>query len=184
MGEGATPRGDSGSPQPSVERNIQKIVNLEEHALAQRSLAERISAFLMRYVATLRFVVAHLLAIAAWLALNLGYVPGARPFDPYPFSLLALLLSVETVFLAVFVLISQNRIMRHADHRAHIDLQLSLLAEQESTKTLQLVQAIAERLGLHEHAHDEQVQELSRDTEIEKLSTDIQDNLPKESAPS
>ena len=69
-------------------------------------------------------------------------------FDPFPFSFLTMVVSLEAIFLAIFVLISQNRMARLADHRAHLDLQINLRAEQEITTTLKLVQEIRAHLGI------------------------------------
>ncbi len=110
-------------------------------------------------------------------------VPGITPFDRFPFGLLALIVSTESVLLTIFVLISQNRLLRQSEHRAHLELQISLLAEQESTKTLQIVQAIAANMGMHEHAQDEKARELAQDTHIEKLAQDIKQQLPDDAQP-
>jgi uncharacterized membrane protein len=70
--------------------------------------------------------------------------------------------SVEAIFLSTFVLISQNRISAAADKRADLDLQISLLAEHEITKLVELVSAMADRMGLQAHA-DPELQEVKRD---------------------
>ena len=70
-------------------------------------------------------------------------MPGWRPVDPFPFSFLTLVVSLEAIFLSIFVLISQNTLTRQSERRAHLDLQINLLAEQESTKTVALLERIA-----------------------------------------
>jgi len=62
--------------------------------------------------------------VAGWIAANLNLIPGVRAFDPFPFGILALFVSSESVFLTIFVLISQNRMSRQAERRAHLDLQV------------------------------------------------------------
>ena len=71
-----------------------------------------------------------------------------EPFDPYPFSLLTMIVSLEAIFLSIWILISQNQMTRQADRREHLDLQINLLAEQESTATLRAVHGIAHHLGV------------------------------------
>jgi uncharacterized membrane protein len=71
------------------------------------------------------------------VAVNLNVIPGVRPFDP-TFVSLATWASVEAIFLSTFVLISQNHAAAAADKRADLDLQISLLAEHEITKPVQL----------------------------------------------
>ena len=72
---------------------------------------------------------------------------GIRPFDPFPFPFLTMTVSLEAIFLALFVLASQNRLTRQADKRSHLDLQIDLLAEREMTAVLQLLQDIASTCG-------------------------------------
>ena len=74
--------------------------------------------------------------------------PGLRPFDPFPFVMLAMAASVEAIFLSTFVLISQNRMAELADKRADLDLQINLLSEHEITRLVKLLDAVAKRLGI------------------------------------
>jgi uncharacterized membrane protein len=124
------------------------------------------------------FVVLHLLLFATWFLINLDLL-GLEPFDPFPFGILTLIVSAEGVLLAIFVLVSQNRMSRLANHRAHLNLQISLLAEQETTKLLQKVETIVDRLGI-ETARDQDLQRLSQDTHLETLARELQERLPGE----
>ena len=93
-----------------------------------------------------------------------GRVPGVRPFDPFPYVGLSTIVSLEAIFLSLFILVSQNRASRRADERAHLDLQVNLLSEREATKMLQLLQALCAYHGLSA-ADDAEVTELLRETE-------------------
>jgi uncharacterized membrane protein len=75
--------------------------------------------------------VLHLVLLVAWLLMNSGRIPGLRPFDPYPFSLLGVIVAVEAVILSSFILMRQNRMMRRGERRDHLNLQVDLLAEKE-----------------------------------------------------
>jgi uncharacterized membrane protein len=108
-----------------------------------------------RFTGSLNFVYLHLAVFGLWTLVNVGWIPGLPRFDP-TFVLLATVASVEAIFLSTFVLISQNRMAALADRRADLDLQVSLLAVHEITRTLQLVTEIARRLEL-ETAHGLQV---------------------------
>src|SRR4029453_7889918 len=90
----------------------------------------------------------HLGWFVVWLTVNTGLVPGVRAFDPYPFSFLTLVVSLEAIFLSIWILIGQNEMERLADRRAHLDLQINMLAEQESTAAIRMLQRICERLGI------------------------------------
>src|SRR5664279_6608166 len=74
--------------------------------------------------------------------LNLHVIPGFRAFDPFPFGILALVVSSESVFLTIFVLISQSRLSRQSERRSHLDLQVGMLSEQELTTILQMLQKL------------------------------------------
>jgi uncharacterized membrane protein len=109
----------------------------------------------------------HLVVFGTWIAINIGWLPFGPRFDP-SFVVLAMVASVEAIFLSTFVLISQNRMAALADKRADLDLQVSLLAEHEITRLITLVTAMAERMGL-DQAHDPELSELSRDVRPEKV---------------
>ena len=93
------------------------------------------------------FVAVHAIAYGLWLAVNLGAVPGIKPFDP-SFVVLAMEASVEAIFLSTFVLISQNRMMGAAARQSDLDLQINLLAEHELTRLIKLVDAMATKMGV------------------------------------
>lgn len=167
----------SPDPPPAVV-NIAAVVELERAALANRSRAERISDTIMRWPGSSVFLVAHVVWFGLWLSMGLGWLPGVPKFDPFPFSFLTMVVSLEAICLAIFVLISQNRMSRLADHRAHLDLQVNLLAEQEITTTLKLVQQIPARLGAGP-VSDESVERLLRPTDVQELSTQLSEELPE-----
>ena len=115
----------------------------ESRKTAQERAADRITAF----TGSLPFVYVHAAILAGWMAMNSHAIGSLHPWDPPPFAFLAMLASVEAIFLSTFVLISQNRMQRLADKRADLDLQVNLLAEREITRVLQTVDAIAKRVG-------------------------------------
>ena len=163
----------------STRKNIETIVRIEEETGKQRSLGERISDVFTRFMGSMTFVVLHLVLFADWFSVNLGVTP-IPVFDPFPFGILTLIVSAEGVLLAIFVLISQNRMSRQANQRAHLNLQISLLAEQETTKLLQKVQSIQDRLGIEPTPLDREAQKLSQETHIETLVSELQRSLPEE----
>jgi uncharacterized membrane protein len=107
---------------------------------------------------------------------NLGWLPGIPAWDP-SFVVLAMIASVEAIFLSTFVLISQNRMAAAADKRADLDLQVSLLAEHEVTKLVTLVSGIAERIGVRTVA-DEELDEITQDIAPEAVLDEIQATEP------
>lgn len=163
----------------SAQKNIETIVRLEQEATLQRALGERVSDAFTRVMGSMSFVVFHLLLFGIWFVVNLGLTP-LRPFDPFPFGILTLIVSAEGVLLAIFVLVSQNRMSRQANQRAHLNLQISLLAEQETTQLLQKVQAIMKRLGVEDPEQDPAIRHLAEDTHLETLAEELRKSLPEE----
>jgi uncharacterized membrane protein len=164
----------------SAQQNIRTIARLEQETMERRALSERIGDAFTRVMGSLGFVVAHVIGFGAWVLINLGLVPEIEPFDPFPFGILTLIVSAEGVFLAIFVLLSQNRMSRLSSQRAHLNLQISLLAEQETTKLLQHLQRISEHLGIEESARDQAMERLSQETHLETLAEELKKTLPKE----
>jgi uncharacterized membrane protein len=161
----------------SARRNIETIVRLEEEAMRGRTRGERFSDLFTRFMGSMSFAVCHLILFVFWFVVNLGWTP-LKPFDPFPFGILTLIVSAEGVLLAIFVLISQNRMSRQANQRAHLNLQIDLLAEQETTKLLQKVQTLLDHFDLEPTGRDLQAEQLSQETHVEALVSEIQKSLP------
>lgn len=150
-----------------VERNIQALLAHRREREGSRSRQERIVDAITRFTGSLRFVYIHLIVFGLWIVINLGWVPGVPRFDP-TFVILAMVASVEAIFLSTFVLITQNRMAALADKRAELDLQISLLAEHEITRLITLVTAMAEQMAL-DVARNPELVELSQDVAPEKV---------------
>jgi uncharacterized membrane protein len=150
-----------------VERNIQALLLHRREQEVNRSREERFADTITRFTGSLKFVYIHLVIFGLWILINLGWVPGVPRFDP-SFVVLAMVASVEAIFLSTFVLITQNRMAAMADKRADLDLQISLLAEHEITRLITLVTAIAERLEL-DAARNPELAELSQDVAPERV---------------
>jgi uncharacterized membrane protein len=129
-------------------RNIERMKEVQAQDAAAASFEERVASAITRFTGSLKFVYVHGALYGAWIAANLGWL-GIAPWDP-TFVVLAMIASVEAIFLSTFILISQNRMAAEADRRAELDLQVSLLAEHEVTKLVQLVAEIARRLDIQE----------------------------------
>ena len=162
----------------TMEENVRAIKDWEQSALHSRSRAERFSEWITSTAGRGPVLVGHLVWFAGWAAVNTGLVPGVRPFDAFPFPLLTTFVSLEAIFLALFVLASQNRLATQADKRAHLDLQIDLLAEREMTVVLQLLQDIARQVGVANVASLPQIEELAKETDVHQLTSKLDDELP------
>jgi uncharacterized membrane protein len=158
--------------------HIDSIVRQEEEALERRSSSERLADSVGVFAGSLPFVVLHLVLVIAWLLVNSGQISRIRPFDPWPFSLLGVIVAVEAVILSSFILMRQNRMMRRGERRDHLNLQVDLLAEKEITKLLQMVRAICGHMGLQNIMADKEIRDLSQNTSIESISQTLDDRLP------
>ena len=112
-----------------------------------RSLEERVADRITTFAGSMRFVYLHSAWFGLWILINLGLVAAAvggllQPFDPFPFGLLTMVVSLEAIFLSTFVMISQNRQAAVADHRAEMDYQVNVKAEAEIAKLLAMVEAL------------------------------------------
>lgn len=162
----------------AIQRNIDSIVKLEESFVQSRTPAERLADRIGNFAGSLTFVALHVVVYGGWILVNTGALPIMRRFDPFPFLLLSVSVSLEAIFLSTFVLIKQNRMSKRADQRAHLDLQVNLLAEREMTLVLQMLQRIATRLGVR--APEDKLEELAEETSIEELARVLREKLPEE----
>jgi uncharacterized membrane protein len=169
----------SAPPEHVLSDNVRAIAELERKALEERRAAERLSDAIARRAGSGRSAVLHVVFFALWIAINYGLIPGLEPFDPFPFSFLTLVVSLEAILLTVFVLMSQNRMTVQADKRANLDLQIDLLAEQELTAILQMVQALCRKQGVTVTLKDESIEELEQRTDIRHVASALEASLPK-----
>ena len=158
----------------SAQKNIETVVALEEQSSKDRTLSDRISDTIAGFVGSVTFVALHVAWFGVWVGINLM---GWR-FDPYPFALLCMLVSLEGVLLSTFVLIKQNRMSERADRRSHLDLQVNLLAEKELTKVLQLQRLICRKLEISDADVDAEVVELSNVTAVDRLAQEVSRKIP------
>ena len=107
-------------------------------------------------------------------------IPGVKAFDPFPFGVLALVVSSESVFLTNFVLISQSRMARQSERRAHLDLQVGMLSEQELTTILQMLQKLCQYVGVNVDSSQQEVRSFNKTTDVSKLASELEDKLPEE----
>ena len=169
-------------PQPPglssvLERNIQALKARREREEAEATAQERIADAITRFTGSMLFVYLHLAFFGFWIVANLGWVPGVPKWDE-SFVVLAMMASVEAIFLSTFVLISQNRMSAAADKRADLDLQISLLAEHEITKLAALISAIADRVGV-EVKGDDELDEIKQDVSPEAVLDEIEEASPQ-----
>jgi len=155
-----------------IERNIRTIINLRQEAAHKRGFQERIADGITDFSGRMLFAYVHIVWFGAWVVLNTGRF-GLRPFDPFPYGLLTMIVSLEAIFLSTFVLISQNRLSREAEYRADLDMHIGLLTEHELTRVLQMLDAIQDKLGIDNNA-DSELADLEMETRPEDVLSEIE----------
>jgi uncharacterized membrane protein len=172
-------RGSNPSPEGPAADNIRAIVDLERQTIRDASWGERLGQTISDVVGTMGFVAWHILVISTWMAWNV-YGPPERRIDPYPFGLLTFVVSLEGVLIATFVLIAQNRMSHQSDQRDHLNLQISMLAEQEMTLMLKLLRRVAKRLDVPPETGDEaRAEKLAEETNVYDLVQTLRRELPE-----
>jgi uncharacterized membrane protein len=164
------PRPDSLSS--SLKRNIQALEERRRQEAAAETREERIADAITAFTGSMQFVYLHLVLYGSWILINLGVIPGAPRFDP-SFVILAMVASVEAIFLSTFVLISQNRMAATAAKRADLDLQISLLAEHEVTKLAEMLADITGHFGIQPRSRRE-LEEIEKDVAPEAVLDEIE----------
>jgi len=154
-----------------TKRNVELIKQLEEATKQQRSRSDLIAEAIARFCGSMTFVWVHVGWFGVWVVLNV--LPGFRHIDPFPFTFLTLVVSLEAIFLSTFILISQNHDTKISERRNHLDLQINLLSEQENTRMLEILRAIAQKVGC-EIPHGPEVEFLSAETHPEKVAAQIE----------
>lgn len=155
------------------ERNIRLVATLERSERDKRSRIECAIDRLASWAGKPSFALAHVIWFGAWIAYN-RLAP--EPFDPYPFTFLTLVVSLEAILLTSFVLAAQDRMTKEADRRTQLDLQLDMLSEQEVTAILRSLNALARHSGLDLNAAVPEMPDLVSDTRVDRLARALQPN--------
>ena len=158
--------------------NVESIHRLDAKALRPASTTDWFASRIERFAGSPHFVSVHAVWFAGWILVNT--VAPIKPFDPFPFTFLTLVVSLEAIFLSAFILMSQNAGARMSERRDQLDLQINLLTEQENTKMLKLLDRIARKLGIEDDG-DPSIKVLEKATRPEELARQI-DRVANESA--
>ena len=148
-----------------VTKTIDDILKLES---LERSVSERIAERIAAFTGSMLFIWLHVVWFALWIAFNIPWL-GSQPIDPFPFTLLTMIVSLEAIFLSAFILMSENRQGRLADRRARVNLQVDMIAEREITKLMKLVVDIHTQLKIR-RPMDLELDNMQKATNIEHLT--------------
>ena len=145
-----------------------------EHS-SNRSSMEVIADRMISVASSTWFLIAHVLAFLLWILIN-APLPGMPQFDPYPFGMLTTIVSLEAIFLAIFVLMTQSRESRIGELREELTLQVNLRIEEEVTKTLHLVAGLYSRLNL-QLAEDAELRSMLEPLDPRAIESDLAEQI-------
>lgn len=154
-----------------VEKNIRDLIKVRAKVEKKKTRSERVASWIVKVAGNMWFAYAHVVWFIIWIGDSI--LNGKDAFDPFPFSMLTTVVSLEAIFLTLFVLVSQNLQGKHDEQRANLHLQIDLLAEHEITKILCLVDAIADKLGVQNVAFDVDVGDLQQDVTPAELIKEL-----------
>lgn len=157
----------------AVEENVEAIKSWDRALLLKRTSAQRLSDAITNAAASGTSMLVHVIWFGLWILINTGVLPMIDPFDPFPFPLLTMTVSLEAIFLALFVLATQNRLGKQADLRANLDLQIDLLAEREMTAVLQLLHDIVAHLNVETSVKPEKLRDLIKKTDVKAVADQV-----------
>ena len=156
-------------------RRLKRIHGYQAKHNLHKTKAERLADQVTEFTGSVAFLVINAVWFLVWILINLNLFPGVKAFDPFPFALLTMIVSLEAIFLSIFVLISQNRQSKIADLRQEVDLQINMISEEEITKVMQMLAAIYKLIG-HKEERDPEILEMMKPLNIDE----IEERLEKE----
>ncbi|MBI4235573.1 DUF1003 domain-containing protein [Candidatus Peregrinibacteria bacterium] len=149
------------------------IKSMKSKAAAKRSFSEKCADFMTAAFGSNTFLILNALWFAIWIAINLDFVPNISAFDPFPFGLLTMIVSLEAIILSIFVLIAQKRAARVDDLREEIDLQIDIITEQELTKLMQMVGLLLEKNGINT-SKDAEIIQMLKPTSMRRIENALE----------
>ena len=156
-----------------LHRKKRLIQSFKEKANAKRTLTERLADFMTEKFGSMMFLGINAVFFALWFTINTGQIRSIPVFDPYPFGLLTVIVSLEAIYLAITVLISQNRAARLADFREEVAIQIDTVAEEEITKIIELQLLMLKKQGI-DVSTDPKIMAMLETGDAEKIEKELE----------
>jgi uncharacterized membrane protein len=163
------------APQDKYTERKRFIRSFEKKALANRTIAEKIADYITTSVGSVSFLLINVYWFVIWIVLNVDIIPGIHPFDPFPFGLLTMIVSLEAIVLSIFVLISQNRAANIDKLRNELHLQVNLIAEEEITKVLEILSDMRSKMGIKKE--DKQLERMLSRIDTSYIESSLQKQM-------
>lgn len=139
-----------------------------------KSYPHRIASFVIGAFGSIVFLCIIMILFALWIAWNLRLLPGLKPFDPFPFPILTMAVSLFAIILSITVLIGQNRQSKIEKIRQQLEFEVNVRAENEVTKVLAMLHDIQKRLGI-DNRNDKELEEMKEKLDIKDLHQKLDD---------
>ena len=152
------------------------IRSFKAKANAKRSLSDKIADWMTTSFGTVAFLLFNCLFFIFWVAWNTDMIPGLGAIDPFPFGLLTMVVSLEAIFLAIIVLISQNREARIAELREEVELYINTYSENEITKVIYLLTLLLKKNGI-DFSNDEDLKDMLKDIDSDVIEKELEKQL-------
>lgn len=158
-------------------KSRQRVIrSFEAKANEDRTFSEKIADMMTSHFGSMEFLIINAIWFFTWIAINTGLVPIIPVFDPFPFGLLTMTVSLEAIFLAIIVLISQNRAAKIDDLRDEIELQINTIAEEEITKIIELQMLLLKKNDI-DVSTDYEIQQMLEPMDKEKIEESLKKDI-------
>lgn len=172
---GSAKRGDA-KQKRSDQVTQEMLESIQKRLSERRTMSDRLADFLVRSAGTITVAIIHVFLFTAWIVINLDMIPRILVFDPYPFNFLTMTVSLEAIFLAIFVLMSQNRESKTADLRQEFDVQVNIIAEREITKVIHMLAYVMNHLNIH-YENDAELRQMMRPLNIDEIREQLEHQI-------
>lgn len=160
-----------------LERRRQFFRSFEAKSLRSRSQLVKFAERLTAWTGTPTFLFLNAYGFVIWIIVNTKIIPGLVPFDPFPFGFLTMMVSLEAIFLSIFVLIAQNRTATINTIRDEVHLQINMYAEREITKILEVLADMRKKMGIT--TVDPELQQMLEQTDASYIEQRIVEQLER-----
>ncbi len=152
------------------------IQSFEAKSKTNRTYPEKVADLITSRLGSMPFLLINATWFSIWITINVGLIPIIPPFDPFPFGLLTMIVSLEAIFLAIVVLISQNRTAKIDNLREEIDLQINTISEEEITKMMELQILLLKKNGI-DVSNDNELQEMLEPLDSEEIEKSLEKQI-------
>jgi len=170
---GKTPRSAEAKSDQDFDREMKSELEFKENWV------DKVALFVTGAFGSIRFLGMCIALFIVWISWNLNLLPLLRPFDPYPFQMLTMIVSIFAIILSVSVLISQNREGKKNNIRQQVDFEVNVRAESEITKMLTMLHEIQKQLGIHSKV-DTELEEMKAEIDIKEIHHKLDDTITED----